>query len=93
MKKLSFIFVCIILCAALTACSLVIVNPLYDDANKSIENSMSGDSSGSVHVSIISGDEFSISSDFILPAKADSGEYFRQLCNRFDVVIKGVDEG
>ena len=38
-------------------------------------------------------DDTTISGTLSLPDAADSGEYFRQLANKNDLVLKGVDEG
>jgi len=92
-RKISFILVCCLVFSILTSCSLVVVKPLGEIETKEDIHSAYADNSLAVLVSITSGEEFEISSYYILPVKADAGEYFRQLCNRNDVIIKGVDEG
>ena len=92
-KKISLILVCCLIFSVLSSCSLVVVKPLGEIENKEDMHSAIADNTEAVYVSITSGEDFEISSYYILPVKAAAGEYFRQLCNRNDVVIKGVDEG
>lgn len=87
-KKLSATFVCLLSLFLLTSCSLVVVKPLGE-----IEPKQELDETKAGITVAISSDSFNETAVLTLPDNCDSGEYFRQLCNKKDVVIKGVDDG
>ncbi len=93
MKRITIALLLIIVAITMTSCSLVTVKPVGEIETKVEVETVNGDKTYAIPVTITDSKDISLYEAIYLPEGCDCGEYFRQLCNDNDIVIKGVDDG
>lgn len=93
MKRISIALFLVIATITMTSCSLVTVKPVGEIETKAEVEIGDTDKTYAIPVTISDGNNISLYEAIYLPEGCDCGEYFRQLCNDNDIVIKGIDDG